>query len=561
MSNVITISRTSDYLVSRAAKHRRAGRYDEAMALLGKARNQFGIQEDIEMEAARVYTEMGCDEEAARSYLRVVRRDGAHKAEALLDLSLLSAQRGDFDRAVSYYEQFLSCKEKTEVSGEMASALGRQLLEELNRPRMRSRRTRARMLEHRAASRLQEGKTAAAQHLMEHSLRLHETARGYTMLACCHLLRMQLPEAVDAASRAHRMAPGRVQTLCVLSDAYAAMGEAGLSRRAMCLAAMRAREPDDLFSVAMESAKHGDDALTMRMTKKLLAREPYHTHGMKLRACALLNLGRTKEASRLFGRLCGLLPEDTVCEFFYRLSREEKTPTERFSLGVDVTHEEGVNRAAEIISRLYISPDEICADPASLQRVCRLCEWALHSPMAGSHTKMVALILLTAIPADAAREVLLDALTDPLLADSVKLNILQVLTAKEGFKPYCVDIGGRLVRLAAGGISTQPAHSSMANSQIVQRASDALSGAYPDAPQALLQVFLRYLEAYPQPKGREEDACAAALEALYGRQAGRAVDERSIARRNGISVRLLHRMLRRFERCMQEKPDEPSTTS
>lgn len=554
MSNVITISRTRDYLVSRAGKHRRAGRYDEAMALLWKARNQFGVQEDIEMEAARVYSEMGCEEEAARACLRAVRLDGPHKAAALFNLALSSAQRGDFSRSASYYEHFLACKTRANVPEELAAELGRQLLEELDQPPMRSRKARARMLEQRAAARLQEGKTAAAEHLMEHSLRMRETARGYTMLACCCLMRMKLPEAVNAANRAHQLSPGSVQTLCVLSDAYAAMGETALSRRAMILAAIRAKEPDDLFSVAMESAKHGDDELTLRMTKKLLAREPYHTHGMKLRACALVNLGRMKEASRLFGRLCGLLPEDTVCEFFYKLSRDSGTQTERFSLGIDVTHEEGVSRAAELISMLYVSPEAICSEQETLHRVCRLCNWAFHSPMAGSHTKTVALILLTAMPADEARQVLLDALTDPLLADAFKLNALQVLTAKEGFKPYCVDIGGRLVRLAAGGVSTQPAQSSQANSQIVQRASDALSGAYPDAPQAILNMFLRYLEIYPQPKGREEDACAAALELLYHRQSGRHVDEQELAERNGITMRLLHRILRRFERCMQAQP-------
>ena len=115
MSNVITISRARDYLVSRAAKHRYAGRYDEAMALLWKARTQFGIQEDSEMEAARVYSEMGCDDEAGRAYLRVVRLGGTHKAAALFELSLLSAQRGDFSRAVSYYEHFLACEARTEV--------------------------------------------------------------------------------------------------------------------------------------------------------------------------------------------------------------------------------------------------------------------------------------------------------------------------------------------------------------------------------------------------------------------------------------------------------------
>lgn len=36
MTKVVEIARTSEYWVSRAHKHRLAGRYDEAMALLGK---------------------------------------------------------------------------------------------------------------------------------------------------------------------------------------------------------------------------------------------------------------------------------------------------------------------------------------------------------------------------------------------------------------------------------------------------------------------------------------------------------------------------------------------
>lgn len=42
MTKVVEIARTSEYWVSRAHKHRLAGRYDEAMALLGKTREQYG---------------------------------------------------------------------------------------------------------------------------------------------------------------------------------------------------------------------------------------------------------------------------------------------------------------------------------------------------------------------------------------------------------------------------------------------------------------------------------------------------------------------------------------
>ena len=107
------------------------------------------------------------------------------------------------------------------------------------------------------------------------------------------------------------------------------------------LAALRAQQPDDLFAAAMESAKHGEDILTLRLTSRLLKRETFHTQAMMLRGCALVNLGRMQQASRIFGRLCGLAPEDTVCEWLHKLTRDGKMPQERMELGGDVSVQEG----------------------------------------------------------------------------------------------------------------------------------------------------------------------------------------------------------------------------
>ncbi|MFR5795862.1 MAG: hypothetical protein ACLUI3_10175 [Christensenellales bacterium] len=73
MTKVVSMARTSEYWISRARKHRLAGRYDEAMALLAKTREQYGTGEALERELAQTYDEMGCEEEAARAYLRVAR--------------------------------------------------------------------------------------------------------------------------------------------------------------------------------------------------------------------------------------------------------------------------------------------------------------------------------------------------------------------------------------------------------------------------------------------------------------------------------------------------------
>lgn len=546
MSNVVSMERPQAYWISRAGKHRLAGRYDEAMALLSRAREQFGRNEEIEMELARVYDEMGCEEEAARAYLRVMRMGGRHTAQALFHLALSSAQHADLRRAASYFERF-EMTDRAQVSESLSTLLGQQLREELLRAAPVTRKGRARALERRAVERLQDGKAFAARRTLSHAMRFGPTAQRMTLMACCALLLDDVPGAVDAAQLAYAMAPARVQTICVLTDALYAAGERERARRMLYLGALRAATWDEMLSVATESAKHGEDGLTLKLTRSMLRREPFCTRAMSLRACALANRGNLREASRLFGRLCGLLPEDTVCQVYYRMTREGRMPKERLSLGMDVPRQEAVARVTHMISALYEDSDVLRENEDEQRILCQFSAWAMRSGMSGPYAPMIALILMSGLNTEASREVLLDALTDPQVSDGIKYGILQVLTAKDGFRPYDVDMGGRLLRLAAGGASRQGGISDGAQ-PVVQAAADALMPSFPEAPQVLLPLYIAYLEAYGVPRGREQAACAAALETAFHSLSGRKVSERVIARKSGVSVRLMrvfvHRLMR-----------------
>ena len=557
MSNVVSISCTCDYLVKRAARHRRSGRYDEAMALLWKARNQFVFSDALLMEMAEVYEAIGCDAQAARAYLRIVRLGGENQGKALFRLTIAAAQLGDTQRAVSYFDHLFDLQKREgfvhDVSPEMIEALGKQLKRESSPRSSLSARKRARALEKRAAALLQAGKAVAAQRAMEHSLHLRPTARGYTMLSCCQLIKAQYDDALVSAKKAHALSPGNVQALCVLADAYMAAGKQDEMKRAIHLAALRAYRVDDLLSVAVESAKAGDDTLTILLTGRILKAAPFHTRAMMIRACAMINMREFKTAKRILGRLCGLVPEDSVCESYYRALCAGQTAFDRLALGVDVTHEEGVSRASELLAVLCEDPKEIDEDHARRMRVCRLCDWVFHSPMAGGQTKTIALVLLSSLQSDDARTALLDLLTDPQISDSVKLSALQVLTARDGFAPYYVDMGGKLVRLAAGGVSSKPISAGAANAKIVQRVSDVLISRDCEAPKALLDAYLAYLDMYGHPEKKCEDACAAALECWYHGSKGATYDEHALAQRYGVSVRMMRMYLRRFEACLQRQ--------
>lgn len=569
MSNVVSMGQTCEFILTRAARHRRAGRYDEAMLLLSKAREQFfpdkAAIEEIELEAARVYDEMGCDEEAARSYLRVARLLGRRRGQALFHLSLSCAQRADIKRAVSYYQMFIDERKKRgdaedpdAISEEMIQLLGRQLHDEIERPAATTAKARSKALERRAVECLQVGKARAAEYAMKHAVALRPTAQGLTLLACCALIRMKADDAVVYARAAHELSPGRVQTLCVLADAYTAAGQQDAAKHMICLAAVRAHKIEDLVAAAIESAKHGMDALTIRLTKSILKREPYHTRAMTLQACALMNTGKRVEASKLFGRLCGLLPEDSVCEAYYRLAKNDIPVEERLVLGMDVLRDEGIARASELMELLHRDPGTLNAD--DIRRICRLSAWAIRSPMIGMHIRTAALVLLCEADHELCKEVLLDSLTDAQVADSFKMAVLQMLTAKHGFYPYEVDIDGRFVRLAAGGVSARPAHSMETNQKIVQRAADALSPDYPEAARMMLPLFLRYLEAYGTPDNRHESACAAALEYVFHRSAGREVDMQAIAGRYSVTRRMCAFFSRRMLCLLHEEKCDDTLT-
>lgn len=567
MGNVVPLKRSPEYLLRRALEHRMSRRYEEAMALLWRAKEQYGLQEDIELELAKTYDEMGCEEEAARSYLRVVRLGGRHRAFALFSLALESFQQQDIQRAVSYFEHFLQEGDGS-VPPEAASFLERQIRMNLEHPAPRSQRGRVIELERRAVQRIQAGKIHAAIRTLRHAVTLAPKAHAYTLLASCYLSQRNIETAMICAREAHRRAPQLAQPLCVMAELHRSDGDAEAARRALYLAALRAKEVRDLLNTASESAKLGEDHLTLLLTGRALRRKLYDVQAMMIRSCALLNLGRAEEAGRLLGHLCVLKPEDTVAQAIYRLARQEQedmasgqtcAPRERLIMGTDVPSAEAVRRVSRLVSVLFTNEEQLRGDEQKGRELCRIAEWALRSRMAGKYGDALAVIAMSNLGTEEARNVLLDAMTDAQIADSLKWAILRTLE-KMGEAEHCeMDVRGRFCSLAAGGVVSRPVGAYA--SEVVQRVSDALCARFPDAAETVLAMWIPYVEKYETPKReRRANAAAAALETLYHRQKGMTLDEKAAARRWRVSPRLCRLYMKRICRAMAEKEAKKETT-
>lgn len=549
MSNIVSMDKSCDYLVQRASVRRKKGNYDEAMTLLVKAKDQYGLCEAIEIEMARVYELIGCEDEATRAYLRAARLGGPYKAEALFQLALSSAQRGDYQRAQSYYEMF-HASDRQGISEEYDRLLGEQLRRTSEQPHVVTRKGRAKALCQRGVMHIHAGKTVAARRCLEHALKLHQNAKTYTLLACCALLDGNSEKAIEHAKAAQSHAKGNIQPLLVLADAYAQLGKPQAARRALRLAAACAKDADDLSAAVIESAKRQDDWLTMRLTRRMLKMDPFDTRAMMIRGCALMNQGKMKAAARLFGRVCVLMPDNTISEALYHMARNEQQPCERLTLGMEVPYDEGVARASQLVAALYMSQEDLCSDPVRERMLCRYAEWAFRSQLAGDQVSVIALLVLRLMDSARSRNIIEDALTDPLVDDDLKYKMLQIVMECETFKPWRVDIGGRLVRFAAGGTTKRQCDHPLCR-DIVQTAADRLSS-FKDAPGKLLDLWLNYLDQFGVPRRKDAACCCAALEYVYHLKCGRMVPLESIVTDSAVSQRRCRLFIRRLMRLHQQ---------
>lgn len=195
--------------------------------------------------------------------------------------------------------------------------------------------------------------------------------------------------------------------------------------------------------------------------------------------------------------------------------------------------------------------DEKDMDDAQNRELCRLSAWAFRSAVAGKNAAISASCCEYAQDRGSASDDAGCADPDPMVNDALKYTLMQVLTAEGAFVPYNVDIGGRLVKLAASG-TARTQEGGEAAQEIVQAASDALMPDFPQAPRVLLPLYIAYLERYGLPRAREKAACAAALEYLFHEFKKHRVRLSVIARRNGVSVRLCRVMVRRMINAVRE---------
>ena len=551
MSNIYPIGQTCQYLVSRAAKNRRAGKYDQAMKLLSRARKEFPENEEVEFEAATIYDEIGCEEEASRAYLRVVRIGGAHRAQALFQLSITSAQHGDLIRAQSYFRAF-SSSDKKGVSPEMSALLKRQLEEAMNEPKKKNRVTRAKQLEKKAVQQLHAGRVYAAMRNTEHSIRLKETPQRLLLKACCHLLAGESASAEHEAKRALALKPVYVQALCVLADAYIFCGNRKEAGHVLIRAAKQANSTDSLFSTAVESAKYGYDRLTLILTRRILKREPYHIRAMAMRACAMMNLGSYRSAEKLFARLSAMVPDGGIYDAYRTQAQKGISCEERSAMAHDVTMQEAMDRSLYLLSVLQEEPSKLRCDEDLLDLVCRNSSWAITSAQAGANITLIAIIILAALDMPQTRAVLYDALLNPRIDDTQKRSILQAIGEHCSEQPLYADLYGEFSRITAGASVPDTLETESAQI-IVQMAADALITRYPDAGHELLNMWITCMKVYGPVKKKDIVVCAAALEFAYHMSHHRDGALSSLSERTGYSRRLIRLWGRRILRCSNSK--------
>ena len=221
-------------------------------------------------------------------------------------------------------------------------------------------------------------------------LTLRENAQRLTLLACCELISRAAGRRAQTHADAGACACARAGcrrsacwSMCCMRRERRGSGAPHAAYRGACAH----RAEDERLSVAVEccQARRGRpdaqaDALAACGATRIRMRE----HDAP-RLCADEPAPLRRGRARLWLVSACLLPEDTVCQAYYAMARDEQPPEGRLTLGLGRAAAVRPSTATmRIVAAMAQTPLQ---DDA--RELCQLSAWALRSAIAGANTALL----------------------------------------------------------------------------------------------------------------------------------------------------------------------------
>ncbi|MDR0396953.1 MAG: hypothetical protein LBH66_06590 [Oscillospiraceae bacterium] len=504
---VLPFARSAKTLHARALTQRKSKQWMEAAELLRRASEQEPRNEQVLIDLAQTYAQIGCNALANRVLLHVL-HDNPERKDLLYDMGVNFFSMQSWPQAHDCLNLYMrGCP--AGKSRREANDLILYLYMQQN--------TRVERRIQRATSAYSDGKRTLASRLMKRTFALAPlNGDAHAVAAFLRLSDGDAKAALGLARQAYKLDRHNTRALCALVVSLSQLG----SRQAALKFLQRAINESDseaervmVVHTACEIEAYSN-ALTM--LQGLTIEQPLEPSLAHLLAVCYCHSGREKDALPLWARLRRIDPEDTIADYCFEALREaianqtEFKPSHIRAVPMDET----LRRLGRIRELADGDVDTLQTVWKSREEIRRLVSWGLNQPEPRIRTVMLGLLRVAGD--EYARTMLRDALISVEQPDAVKQSYLEALYEMGDPGPHYVTSaqGFSIAFVQAAEVAPLP----NPHERALKKLAAKLRPEFGDASSVLESVWQRLLRE--EGEIADTDSWIAALEWLYRERMG-----------------------------------------
>ncbi|MDR1599288.1 MAG: hypothetical protein LBS11_05390 [Oscillospiraceae bacterium] len=415
---VLPFARSAKTLHARALSQRKGRQWMEAAELLRRASEQEPGNEQVLVDLAQTYAQIGCNALANRVLLRVL-HDNPERKDLLYDMGVNFFSMQSWPQAHDCLSLYIrGCP--TGKSRREANDLILYLYMQQN--------SRVERRIQRATSAYADGKRSLASRLMKRTFALSPlNGDAHAVAAFLRLSDGDAKAALTLARQAYKLDHHNTRALCAMVVSLSQLGSRSAAMKFLQRAVAESESEAERVMVVHTACEIEAYSNALAMLQTLTSEQPLEPTLTHLLAVCYCHAGREKDALPLWARLRRIDPDDTVADYCFEALREaianqtEFRPSHIRAVPMDET----LRRLGRIRELADGDVDTLQDVWSGREEIRRLVSWGLNQPE--PRIRAVMLGLLRVAGDDYARAMLRDALISVEQPDAVKQLYLEAL--------------------------------------------------------------------------------------------------------------------------------------
>ncbi|MEL7610242.1 MAG: tetratricopeptide repeat protein [Bacillota bacterium] len=361
-------------------------------------------------------------------------------------------------------------------------------------------------------------------------------------LALAYFCARKFDKATERVREILQRDPNNIQAHCNLAlFCNAAKEKEAVQKEIAFILSANTDDADDLNRMTVTLMELGQHEDALKLLKRLFQLLPYDVGVTHRLAICLYELGEFKQATALYDRLCKLDPEDSVARFYRGMcfAAAAGAPKRKgLPLTYQVPYDEIVQRIHQLNDYAKLPHEKLKAAWGADERFGTLVQWALELSDVG--VKRAMLNLLGTFGDTKAEQVLRGFALMRAQPDELKNETMIQLERMHAKEPYYGYMGGQLVKSRVRSVASIDRDLPKGYRDILSTCLSSMEDERDEtciaAASKLFERYLAGLDGYPQVRGVQVFALAAALECIACRECDVRVTKSSLCSKYGISL-------------------------